>query len=161
MQSISCSQYFLNNGLKCLVKKKLVVFLTSYFGPFYYRNILKSHEEKLSIWFSDTVKCLGYQIFAYSCNFVFSGLPSLESCPLCDPGQYCDAPGLLQPRAPCDPGYICILGATSSSPTDGVTGSLCPAGGYCVLGTKSSKIFWKIVYFNANCIVSLFIVFFM
>ncbi|CAC5381825.1 unnamed protein product [Mytilus coruscus] len=64
-----------------------------------------------------------------------SGLPSLESCPLCDPGQYCDAPGLLQPRAPCDPGYICILGATSSSPTDGVTGSLCPAGGYCVLGS--------------------------
>lgn len=53
---------------------------------------------------------------------------------LCDPGSYCDAPGLLQPRGPCDPGYLCFRGASTSAPTDGATGSLCPAGGYCTLG---------------------------
>ena len=72
--------------------------------------------------------------------FIFLGLPSLESCPLCDPGMYCDAPGLLQARAPCDPGYLCYSGATSSSPTDGVTGELCPAGGYCVLGNEKNPL---------------------
>ena len=58
----------------------------------------------------------------------------MTDCHLCDPGMYCDAPGLLGPRAPCDPGYECWLGATTSSPTDGVTGDYCTAGGYCPLG---------------------------
>ena len=68
----------------------------------------------------------------------FSHWPDLvrvEDCTGCDPGSYCDAPGLLQPRGPCDPGYLCYRNATTSAPTDGVTGELCPAGGYCVLGT--------------------------
>ena len=59
---------------------------------------------------------------------------SLEGCDLCDPGWYCDAPGLTTPRAPCDPGYVCYEGAYTSDPTDGVTGEICPAGGYCPLG---------------------------
>ena len=58
----------------------------------------------------------------------------MDDCPLCDKGWYCDAPGLLQPRGPCDPGYVCYGGAQESGPTDGVTGELCPAGGYCPLG---------------------------
>lgn len=49
--------------------------------------------------------------------------------------RYCDSRGLLQPRAQCDPGYVCYGGAYSSTPTDGATGELCPAGGYCVIGT--------------------------
>ena len=48
--------------------------------------------------------------------------------------MYCDAPGLLQPRGLCDPGYLCHGGATTSNPIDGVTGELCPAGGYCLIG---------------------------
>lgn len=64
---------------------------------------------------------------------------ALEKCPLCDKGWYCDAPGLLQPRAPCDPGFLCYEGAKESGPTDGVTGEVCPAGGYCTLGSYVAK----------------------
>ena len=58
----------------------------------------------------------------------------MSNCTACDKGWYCDAPGLLQPRAPCDPGYLCYGGAKESAPTDGVSGELCSAGGYCPLG---------------------------
>lgn len=58
----------------------------------------------------------------------------MTSCPLCDPGKYCDAPGLLSVRGECDPGFLCYSGATTSGPTDGTTGEVCPAGGYCVSG---------------------------
>jgi len=34
-----------------------------------------------------------------------------------------------------DPGYYCIGGAYTSNPTDGVTGDICPRGGYCPVGT--------------------------
>ena len=61
-------------------------------------------------------------------------LKSAEECTACDPGYYCDAPGLTFPRGQCDPGYICKGGAVTSSPTDGVTGELCPRGGYCLIG---------------------------
>ena len=64
----------------------------------------------------------------------FLGLKSADECTSCDPGSFCDAPGLKQRRDACDPGYVCYGGATSSSPTDGVTGELCPAGGYCLIG---------------------------
>ena len=66
--------------------------------------------------------------------FVSTETTALEGCDLCDPGWYCDAPGLTTPRAPCDPGYVCYEGAYTSDPTDGVTGEICPAGGYCPLG---------------------------
>lgn len=70
-------------------------------------------------------------VFYYS---LITELEALTDCPLCDPGWYCDAPGLKQPRAPCDPGFVCYGGAKESGPVDGVTGELCPAGGYCTLG---------------------------
>ena len=53
--------------------------------------------------------------------------------------RYCDAQGLPTPRAPCDPGYICISGAYRSTPTDGKTGSPCPAGGFCTSGQFKSE----------------------
>lgn len=53
--------------------------------------------------------------------------------------RYCDAQGLSTPRAQCDPGYICILGAYTSTPTDDKTGSICPAGGFCTAGSYQSK----------------------
>jgi hypothetical protein len=77
-----------------------------------------------------------------------SDLESFDNCTICDRGWYCDAPGLLQARAPCDPGYVCYAGATTSGPIDGVTGELCLAGGYCPVGKycchiTSGKIFWN------------------
>jgi hypothetical protein len=80
-----------------------------------------------------------------------SDLTELSECPLCDPGWYCDAPGLKQPRAPCDPGYVCYGGAKESGPVDGVTGEVCPAGGYCTLGkemcilTLSNELVFRIL----------------
>ena len=53
--------------------------------------------------------------------------------------RYCDAQGLPSPRAQCDPGYICTGGAYTSTPTDGTTGNICPAGGYCPSGSWTSK----------------------
>ena len=32
-------------------------------------------------------------------------------------------------------GYYCTLGAETSTPTDGVTGDVCPAGYYCPTST--------------------------
>ncbi len=59
-------------------------------------------------------------------------------CVPCPPGQYCDSPGLTSPRGSCDPGFVCFLGANTSTPSDGVTGEICPAGGYCPLGSSES-----------------------
>ena len=58
----------------------------------------------------------------------------MDNCAPCDPGMYCDAPGILNPRGPCDPGFVCYGGAKESGPTDGVTGEICLAGGYCTGG---------------------------
>lgn len=53
--------------------------------------------------------------------------------------RYCDAQGLPQPRGPCDAGFVCIKGAFTKTPTDKVTGSPCPAGGYCRPGSFVSQ----------------------
>ena len=53
--------------------------------------------------------------------------------------RYCDSQGLPKPRSQCDPGYVCKKGAYTSTPTDGDTGSLCPAGGYCLVGSYEPK----------------------
>lgn len=53
--------------------------------------------------------------------------------------SYCDAQGLTVPRGQCDAGYICVLGAYTKTPTDNVTGSPCPAGGYCMHGSYESS----------------------
>ena len=62
-------------------------------------------------------------------------LTSEDECTDCTKGYYCDSVGLLQPRGACDPGYLCLLGASVSAPTDDVTGSICPEGGYCPSGS--------------------------
>lgn len=67
-----------------------------------------------------------------------TGLVDVLQCVPCPTGQYCDSPGLTSPRAPCDPGFVCYLGANTSTPTDGSSGEICPAGGYCPLGSSVS-----------------------
>ena len=69
-------------------------------------------------------------------------LEALADCTACTQGRYCDTPGLTTSRGPCDAGFICVLGAISSSPTDGVTGERCPAGGYCVSGKLYHSVYW-------------------
>ncbi|KAE9138231.1 hypothetical protein PF007_g1495 [Phytophthora fragariae] len=60
-----------------------------------------------------------------------TGGTSLASCSLCPGGKHCSATGLTAPSGSCSAGYFCVLNASSSSPTDGVTGAVCPAGFYC------------------------------
>ncbi|XP_023933458.1 uncharacterized protein LOC106181652, partial [Lingula anatina] len=64
-----------------------------------------------------------------------TNLEQMTDCRLCDPGMYCDAPGLLQARGQCDPGFLCYSGATTSAPNDNTTGVICPRGGYCTSGS--------------------------
>ena len=71
--------------------------------------------------------------------FTLTDLEAMTDCILCSLGKYCDAPGLTSPRGPCDPGYVCYRGAETSGPIDGVTGELCPAGGYCPLGVYTTN----------------------
>lgn len=67
-------------------------------------------------------------------------MTGLDKCTACDPGYYCDAPGLTLPRDQCDAGYLCYSGATTSTPKDITTqgGELCTRGGYCLKGMISS-----------------------
>ena len=43
--------------------------------------------------------------------------------------------GNTQPTDVCAPGHFCTLSAQSATPTDGVTGNICPAGRYCEAGS--------------------------
>lgn len=63
----------------------------------------------------------------------------LGECRVCSAGKYCEDPGLSSVQGDCDPGYLCINGANSSKPTDGITGSLCPMGQYCDGGLSVGK----------------------
>lgn len=91
-------------------------------------------------------------------------LESVDECIQCEPGRYCSVIGgdittginhtlylkecvifsilfdfvyLFQLKGPCDAGYWCITGAAIPTPTDGVTGKLCPQGHYCPQGAAN------------------------
>ena len=40
----------------------------------------------------------------------------------CSPGMYCTDPELSEPNGNCSAGFYCVLGADTSTPTDGTTG---------------------------------------
>lgn len=63
-----------------------------------------------------------------------------SSCKSCPPGYYCQTTGLSAPTGPCDAGYMCYGGATTSNPTDGVLGAVCPIKSYCPAGSAKSII---------------------
>lgn len=46
-------------------------------------------------------------------------------------GSYCSLPGLATVSGPCSPGFHCTWAASVPSPTDGITGDLCPPGHFC------------------------------
>eukprot|EP01022_Parablepharisma_sp_SALTPOND_P016781 TRINITY_DN2541_c0_g1_i1.p1 TRINITY_DN2541_c0_g1~~TRINITY_DN2541_c0_g1_i1.p1 ORF type:complete len:3538 (+),score=416.51 TRINITY_DN2541_c0_g1_i1:4982-15595(+) len=66
-------------------------------------------------------------------------MPSVgaSECIPCPPGHYCDQIGITDVSEKiCEGGYYCKGGATTSRPTDGVTGDACPASRYCPEGTN-------------------------
>ena len=43
--------------------------------------------------------------------------------------------GNTEPSGLCTAGYYCTQSASNSTPTDGLTGNICPAGKYCETGS--------------------------
>ena len=68
-----------------------------------------------------------------------TNLPDSRSCTKCSTGYYCGTRGMtaLTTNDYCDAGFYCVEGATRPDPTDGITGYICPAGGYCPQGTTT------------------------
>lgn len=77
-----------------------------------------------------------------------TGSLQLSDCLPCPRGKYCafrtyfdetgfnpsniaSAATMLSNYGSCAAGYVCVVGAKSSTPTDGVTGYKCPVGYYC------------------------------
>ena len=77
--------------------------------------------------------------FAFPCPVpTFSNetrLVSVSQCRRCLPGMYCDTPGQIEPAGPCDPGYYCVSNSSTATPTDGISGDICPEGFYCLEGS--------------------------
>ena len=66
-------------------------------------------------------------------------LKGSTECTPCSAGSYCGQRGADAVTAQCTEGYLCISGASIPTPTDGATGSLCPAGGYCPQGATAAQ----------------------
>mmetsp|Transcript_25097 Transcript_25097/g.27849 ORF Transcript_25097/g.27849 Transcript_25097/m.27849 type:complete len:558 (+) Transcript_25097:3592-5265(+) len=63
--------------------------------------------------------------------------PDSRSCDKCPTGFYCGNKGIITVSGTameCDSGFYCIEGAVRPDPTDGITGKICPAGGFCLQG---------------------------
>ncbi|XP_037836575.1 multiple epidermal growth factor-like domains protein 11 [Kryptolebias marmoratus] len=69
-----------------------------------------------------------------------SGLVEESQCTLCDPGMYCKGTGRTFPSGLCAEGFFCVGGAFEQSPSDNLTGSLCPPGYFCPVGTSVPKL---------------------
>ncbi|KAF7241191.1 Sushi, von Willebrand factor type A, EGF and pentraxin domain-containing protein 1, partial [Varanus komodoensis] len=63
----------------------------------------------------------------------------IGTCKPCPAGKYCSKPGLVWPEGSCQPGYYCLQGSGSNSPTGPPFGGPCPAGHYCPAGTKQPR----------------------
>eukprot|EP01012_Entosiphon_sulcatum_P020572 TRINITY_DN2549_c0_g1_i18.p1 TRINITY_DN2549_c0_g1~~TRINITY_DN2549_c0_g1_i18.p1 ORF type:complete len:7257 (+),score=712.60 TRINITY_DN2549_c0_g1_i18:702-21773(+) len=64
-------------------------------------------------------------------------LTSATQCTACSAGFYCARSGLSAPTGLCSDSFYCVGGAILSTPTDGVTGDLCPPGFYCPAGSSA------------------------
>ncbi|XP_062816991.1 zonadhesin isoform X2 [Anolis carolinensis] len=67
------------------------------------------------------------------------GGTGIAICKLCPAGMYCSKSGLVEPEGPCQPGYYCLQGSSSASPSGLPFGGPCPAGHYCPAGTKQPR----------------------
>ena len=66
-----------------------------------------------------------------------AGLTDVSECKACEPGQFCPNTGMDSPQGNCSARYYCSGNATTSTPTDGSTGNVCPVGHYCPEGTAT------------------------
>nr|XP_025037217.1 uncharacterized protein K04H4.2-like [Pelodiscus sinensis] len=64
-----------------------------------------------------------------------TGSSHVSHCIPCDPGHYCVLAGQSHVTGPCSAGYYCSAGNPTSTPTQGLTGNLCPVGNYCPKGS--------------------------
>ena len=72
-------------------------------------------------------------------------LNARTECTPCDPKMYCDGEALIEPRGPCDFGFLCFGESKVPNPngddigelTGDQTGRSCPAGGYCPEGSDT------------------------
>lgn len=72
-----------------------------------------------------------------------TGGSALSSCLSCPAGKYCELEGLTAPTGDCDAGYICVSGASTATPSDGVypnSNGPCSPGYYCLSGATSPSI---------------------
>jgi len=65
------------------------------------------------------------------------GATKLEDCSKCSAGQACTQHGLTSPDRPCDPGYYCKEGASTTQPTDPAIGGYCVEGSFCISGAAT------------------------
>ncbi|XP_040546472.1 zonadhesin-like isoform X6 [Gallus gallus] len=70
---------------------------------------------------------------------MYTDVPGAGSCKPCPAGMYCSMAGLAEPEGPCQPGYYCSQGSSSSSPVGLSFGDLCQPGYYCPAGTTHPK----------------------
>ncbi|TYZ59327.1 hypothetical protein PybrP1_004972 [[Pythium] brassicae (nom. inval.)] len=63
------------------------------------------------------------------------GGTSSSSCAPCPGGFYCEGTALTAPTDKCGKGYFCVSRASSATPTDDITGGICPRGFFCESGT--------------------------
>ncbi|KAM4652057.1 LOW QUALITY PROTEIN: uncharacterized protein O3C94_014393 [Discoglossus pictus] len=64
----------------------------------------------------------------------------LEHCLPCDPGHFCNRPGLSSPTGTCDEGYFCRGGSFSSQPSMVTSsGGPCPPGYFCPRGSQNPQ----------------------
>ncbi|GIQ87851.1 hypothetical protein KIPB_009982, partial [Kipferlia bialata] len=64
----------------------------------------------------------------------------VDGCSACSGGKACTVTGLDTPDVDCQAGYYCTSGAETMTPTDGVTGDVCPAGNYCPAGSSAPTV---------------------
>ncbi|XP_034024621.1 neurogenic locus notch homolog protein 4-like [Thalassophryne amazonica] len=64
-------------------------------------------------------------------------LGDASECSPCGGGQYCAGVGLTAASGTCKERFYCREGAKSATPSDGLTGGLCPPGSYCPHASSS------------------------
>ena len=89
----------------------------------------------------------------------YTGKGQVEDCMACEPGEYCDTPGLSVPTDKCAPGWYCTRGAWGRKPTvvgdyvsdntsmtdecfcgTNTTGGKCQPGEYCPQGSSEPTL---------------------
>lgn len=103
----------------------------------YHLQWIQTEELKLCFWVHlnifQNMKCI-LLVFEWNTIYFISA-----SCSSCDPGKYCQTPGLTAPEGDCATGHWCMFGANTSTPTDGTTGDVCPQGSYCPVGSSRGR----------------------